>query len=78
MQVAGHERVFAIADEDLERENAEKTSAVHFLRFELTAAMIASLRSGAALGIGTDHEHYRHTVAPVPAAVQRSLVGDLG
>ena len=78
VQVAGHERVFAIADEDLERENAEKTSAVHFLRFELTAAMIASLRSGAALGIGTDHEHYRHTVAPVPAAVQRSLVGDLG
>ena len=78
VQVAGHERVFAIADEDLERENAEKTSAVHFLRFELTAAMIASLRSGAALGIGTDHEHYRHTVAPVPAAVQRALVGDLG
>ena len=78
VQVAGHERVFAIADEDLERENAEKTSAVHFLRFELTAAKIASLRSGAALGIGTDHEHYRHTVAPVPAAVQRALVGDLG
>jgi hypothetical protein len=78
VQVAGHERVFAIADEDLERENAEKTSAVHFLRFELDAAMIASLRSGAAIGIGTDHEHYRHTVAPVPAAVQRSLVGDLG
>ena len=78
VQVAGHERVFAIADEDLERENAEKTSAVHFLRFELDAALIASLRSGAAIGIGTDHEHYRHTVAPVPAAVQRSLVGDLG
>ena len=78
VQVAGHERVFAIADEDLERENAEKTSAVHFLRFELAAAMIASLRGGAAIGIGTDHEHYRHTVAPVPAAVQRSLVGDLG
>ena len=78
VQVAGHERVFAIADEDLERENEEKTSAVHFLRFELAAAMIASLRSGAAIGIGTDHEHYRHTVTPVPAAVQRSLVGDLG
>ena len=77
VQVAGHERVFAIADEDLERENEEKTSAVHFLRFELAAPMIASLRSGAAIGIGTDHEYYRHTVAPVPAAVQRSLVGDL-
>src|SRR5215472_11425163 len=61
VRIAAHERVFAIADEDLERENAEKTSAVHFLRFELTAAMIASLRGGAAIGIGTDHEHYRHT-----------------
>ena len=77
VQVQGHERVFAIADEDLERENAEKTSAVHFLRFELAAAMIASLHGGAALGIGTDHEHYRHAVAPLPAPVQRSLVGDL-
>ncbi|HEY1874747.1 MAG TPA: DUF3501 family protein [Steroidobacteraceae bacterium] len=78
VQVAGHERVFAIADEDLERENEEKTSAVHFLRFELAAPMIASLRGGAAIGIGTDHEHYHHTVAPVPPAVWRSLVGDLG
>jgi len=77
VQVQGHERVFAIADEDLERENEEKTSAVHFLRFELAAPMIASLHSGAALGIGTDHAHYRHAVAPLPAAVQRSLVGDL-
>jgi hypothetical protein len=78
VQVAGHERVFAIADEDLERENEEKTSAVHFLRFELAAAMIASARSGAAIGVGIDHEHYRYAVAPVPAAVQRSLAGDLG
>jgi hypothetical protein len=77
VQVAGHERVFAIADEDLDRENEEKTSAVHFLRFELTAAMIASLRNDAAIGVGVDHEHYRYAVAPVPPAVQRSLVGDL-
>jgi hypothetical protein len=77
VEVEGHGRVFAIADEDLERENEQKTSAVHFLRFELTARMIASLRSGATLGIGIDHEHYRHTVAPVPPAVQRSLAGDL-
>ena len=77
VQVQGHERVFAIADEDLVRENEQKTSAVHFLRFELAGPMIASLHSGAALGIGTDHEYYRHAVAPVPAAVQRSLVGDL-
>src|SRR5215469_3975693 len=77
VQVQGHERVFAIADEDLERENEEKTSAVHFLRFELAGPMIASLHSGAGIGIGTDHEYYRHAVAPVPAAVQRSLIGDL-
>jgi hypothetical protein len=78
VQVAGHERVFAIADEDLERENEEKTSAVHFLRFELAAPMIASLHAGAALGIGTDHEHYPHTVVAVAPAIRRSLVGDLG
>jgi hypothetical protein len=76
VQVAGHERVFAIADEDLERENEQKTAAVHFLRFELTAPMIASLREGTALAIGIDHEHYRHEVA-VPEPVRRSLTADL-
>jgi len=77
VQVAGHERVFAIADEDLERENEQKTSAVHFLRFELATPMTASLHGGAALGIGIDHQHYRHEVTPVPPAVQRSLSADL-
>jgi Protein of unknown function (DUF3501) len=77
VRVAGHARVFAIADEDLERENEHKTSAVHFLRFELAPEMVASLRGGAALGIGIDHEHYRQEVT-VPPAVQRSLVADLG
>ncbi len=77
VQIAGHERVFAIADEDLERENEQKTSAVHFLRFELAPSMIAGLRGGAALGIGIDHAHYRHEVAPVPQALQRSLIDDL-
>jgi uncharacterized protein DUF3501 len=77
VRVAGHARVFAIADEDLERENEQKTSAVHFLRFELAPEMVASLRGGAALGIGIDHEHYRQEVT-VPPAVQRSLVADLG
>jgi len=77
VQSAGFARVFAIADEDLPRENEQKTSAVHFLRFELAAPMIASLRGGAALVIGIDHEHYRYEVAPVPAAVQRSLTADL-
>jgi hypothetical protein len=75
VQVDGHARVLAIADEDLERENAEKTSAVHFLRFELGAAMIGALRDGAALAAGVDHEHYRHSV-PVPAPVRAVLAAD--
>jgi len=77
VQVAGHARVLAIADEDLPRENEEKTSAVHFLRFELGPAMIGSLRAGAALGLGIDHEHYHHAVDPVPAAVRAALLADL-
>lgn len=76
VQVAGHGRVFAIADEDLERENEEKTSAVHFLRFELSAPMISALRGGAELSIGVDHERYRHSVEPVRAAVRTSLTAD--
>jgi len=77
VQVAGNARVFAIADEDLERENEHKTSAVHFLRFELAPAMIAELHAGAALGIGIDHEHYRHEVAPLPPAARQALIADL-
>jgi uncharacterized protein DUF3501 len=77
VQVAPLERVFAIADEDLERENAEKTAAVHFLRFELSATMVAALKSGAALSAGVDHAHYRHEVA-VPSTVRDALVADLG
>jgi hypothetical protein len=77
VQVAGHARVFAIADEDLERENDDKTSSVHFLRFELTAPMIASVKAGAALSLGVDHDHYRHEINPVSAAVQASLKSDL-
>jgi hypothetical protein len=75
--VAGHARVFAIADEDLPRENEEKTSAVHFLRFELGAPMLGALKNGAALGAGVDHDHYRHAVEPVAAQLRASLVGDL-
>ena len=76
VQVAGHPRVFAIADEDLERENDEKTSAVHFLRFELSRGMIAGLRAGAALAAGVDHEHYRHAVPDVPASMRLALAAD--
>ncbi len=77
VQVAGFERVHAVADEDLERENAEKTSAVHFLRFDLDAKMIAALRGGATLAMGVDHPHYAATMDSVPAATRTSLVGDL-
>jgi hypothetical protein len=77
VQVDGYPRVHAIADEDLERENDEKTSAVHFLRFELTPAMIAALKSGAALAIGVDHPEYAATVQPVPDATRSALLADL-
>jgi hypothetical protein len=77
VQVAGQDRVLAIADEDLERENEEKTSAVHFLRFELTPSMIAALRGGAELAVGIDHDHYRHAIQPVSEASRTSLLADL-
>ncbi len=78
VQVDGFERVFAIADEDMERENDVKTSAVHFLRFELTGAMVAKLKGGAALSIGIDHPNYQHQVSPAPDNVRAALVADLG
>ena len=77
VQVAGEERVYAIADEDLERENDVKTSAVRFLRFELSDAMKAKLKGGAALSIGIDHPHYQHQIAPAPENVRAALVADL-
>lgn len=77
VQVDGCSPVSAIADEDLERENAVKTSAVHFLRFELTAEMKRALVEGAALSVGVDHPHYSAGVTPVPAALRLSLCADL-
>jgi len=77
LRVAGHEPVYAIADEDLERSNAEKTSAVHFLRFELNAAMIECLKSGAALAAGIDLPAYLRTVDPLPAPLRAVLLADL-
>ena len=77
VQVDEQPRVHAIADEDLERENDEKTSSVHFVRFELTPPMIAALKSGARLAIGVDHPEYAATLQPVPDATQRALLGDL-
>jgi hypothetical protein len=77
VQVAGYERVYAIADEDLERENDEKTSSVHFLRFELSPQMCAQAKAGAAIGAGIDHDNYRHAVASLPQNVRESLAQDL-
>jgi len=77
VQVAGCDRIYAIADEDLERETAQKTSSVHFLRFELAATMVAALRSGAALAMGVDHPNYSATVERVADATRASLIADL-
>jgi hypothetical protein len=77
VQVGSEPRVYAIADEDLERENDVKTSAVHFLRFELSADLKQALRAGAPLSIGIDHAAYSEAVTPAPDATRSSLVGDL-
>jgi hypothetical protein len=77
VQVEGQPRVHPIADEDLERENEQKTSSVHFLRFELDAAMRAALSRGARLAMGVDHPAYRATLDPVPAPIRDSLAEDL-
>jgi hypothetical protein len=77
VQVDGCERVYAIADEDLERENEEKTSSVHFLRFELGDKMREALKRGAALAVGVDHSEYRAVLEPVSAEVRAALVEDL-
>jgi hypothetical protein len=76
IEVLGQPRVFAIADEDLERENEEKTSSVHFLRLELSAAMRSALLAGAALAAGVEHPAYQHRV-DVPEMVRCALIADL-
>ena len=76
VQVEGLERIYAIADEDLERENAEKTSAVHFLRFELPPVFRERVRSGAPLMLGVDHPHYQAT-CEASAQQRASLAQDL-
>jgi hypothetical protein len=77
VQVAELPRLFAIADEDLERENETKTSAVHFLRFELTEEMAARAKGGAVLAAGVDHPNYLHELRPVPENVRAALSADL-
>jgi hypothetical protein len=77
VQVADFDRVYAIADEDLERENDEKTSSVHFMRFELSPAMCKAVKAGSALHMGIDHAQYTHQLAPVSHATRESLAKDL-
>ena len=77
MQIDGHERVFAIADEDLERSNEQKTSAVHFLRFELNSDQVASLKNGAAIAAGIDHDSLRVEISPLADNIRQSLLADL-
>jgi hypothetical protein len=77
VQVEGRPRVYAIADEDLERETAEKTSSVHFLRFELDRAAMQALKQGARLAIGVDHPHYRAAIDDLDPAIRQSLLADL-
>ena len=76
-RVAGCEPVRPYADEDLEREDEDKTSSVHFLRFELTPEMVKAVKQGAAIAMGIDHPAYDHQVDPLPQAVRDSLAQDL-
>ncbi len=77
VQVGDAARVYAIADEDLPRENEAKTAAVHFLRFELTPAMVAALKRGAGLAIGVDHPQCTEVVPAVPEDIRAALAADL-
>jgi hypothetical protein len=76
VRVAGFPSVQAIADEDLDRENDTKTSAVHFVRFELTPPMIAGFKAGVTVAMGVDHPNYRAEVGAISPVVQDSLASD--
>jgi len=77
VRVDGNVPVYAVADEDLDRATSEKTSSVHFLRFELNDSMVADLKQGASLSMGIEHPAYRHQVEPVVPAVREALCADL-
>ena len=77
VRVDGNEQVFAIADEDMDRDTEEKTSSVHFLRIELSEKMVVDLKQGAALGIGIDHRNYSYEVEPVAGSLRDALIVDL-
>ncbi len=77
VRIEGCKQVVAIADEDMDRENEEKTSSVHFLRFDLDEEMKKKLRSGASLAVGVDHPEYKHEISEVDDAIRSSLIKDL-
>lgn len=77
VQVSGHDKVHPISDEDMPRETAEKTSSVHFMRFELSKEMVSALKEGAALSIGIDHPEYKHAIEALSGSMRDSLVADL-
>ena len=77
VETEGQSKVYAIADEDLDRSTDDKTSAVHFLRFELPTSFIEAVKSGSEISVGIDHENYSYTIDAVPNGVQQSLVQDL-
>jgi len=77
MQVEGFDKVYAIADEDLERDTEDKTSSVHFMRFELDSDMAAAVKSGAAISSGVEHENYNETVSPINENLRASLASDI-
>jgi len=76
IQIAGFDRVYAIADEDLDRETAEKTSSVHFLRFEFARDMVAAAKQGKPIAIGIDHPAYQVTINELPESSRQALVAD--
>jgi hypothetical protein len=77
VQISGHDKVHPISDEDLPRETAEKTSSVHFMRFELTQEMVDELKAGKALSVGVDHSKYRYAIEAILGSMRDSLVADL-
>ena len=76
IQIQGFDRVYAIADEDLERANSEKTSSVHFSRFEFTADMVTAIKNGVAIAMGSDHPNYSYRVDEIDPETQGSLIED--
>ena len=77
LKIDGFNEIYPFSDEDLERENENKTSAVHFLRFQLNHEMVGALKLGSQLSAGISHRAYQHTVNPIPDNIRESLISDL-